>query len=98
MSTRKESEKRSDGKSSSIPKSSRLFAVASHAAMGTALGLVFALVVLRTPFFGVLSLINVSDNPQAALTTFVGTAALMFGIGAALTGLIFMYEEAEAKR
>lgn len=94
MSARKQSER----KPAHLSRSSKVLAVASHAAMGTALGLVFALVVIWTPFFRVLTLISLSDNPHAMLVTFVGTAALMFGVGAALTGLIFMFEEAEPKR
>jgi len=67
-----------------------VLAVASHAAMGIALGLVFALIVIRTPFFGVLALIDLSTDPAATMTVFVGTVVSMFAIGAALTGLILM--------
>ena len=63
------------------------------AAMGVALGLVFALILVWTPFYGVLALINLSDNPTATMETFVGTVVVMFGIGAALTGVILMMED-----
>jgi hypothetical protein len=76
-----------------IPKTGRLLAVANHAAMGIALGLVFALILIRTPFFGVLALIDISDDPSATMTTFVGTVILMFGVGSALTGFVLTMED-----
>ncbi len=80
-------------KRSNLPDAGKVFAVATHAAMGVALGLVFALILTWTPFFGVLALIRLSDDPQVTLATFVGTVVVMFGIGAALTGFILMMEE-----
>jgi hypothetical protein len=68
-------------------------AVASHAAMGVALGLVFALILMRTPFFGVLPLINLSIDPATTMTEFVGAVVLMFGVGAALTGFVLTMED-----
>jgi len=76
-----------------IPKPGVVLAVANHAAMGVALGLVFALILIRVPFFGVLALINLSDDPGATMETFVGTVVLMFGVGAALTGFVLMMED-----
>lgn len=70
-----------------------VLAVASHAAMGVALGLVFALILTRTPFFGVLPLINLSTDPATTMMVFVGTVISMFGIGAALTGLVLTLED-----
>ena len=70
-----------------------VLAIANHAAMGIALGLVFALILIRTPFFGVLALINLSDDPSMTMGTFVGTVILMFGVGAALTGFVLMMED-----
>ena len=84
-------------KRSSISKAGVVIAVANHAAMGVALGLVFALILTLAPFFGVLALINHSDDPRATLTLFVGTVVLMFGIGSALTGLILMMEDADGR-
>lgn len=80
-------------KPSAVPKPGLLLAVANHAAMGVALGLVFALILIWTPFFGVLPLIDLSDDPSVTIETFVGTVVLMFGVGAALTGFVLMMEE-----
>jgi hypothetical protein len=80
-------------KPSIIPNPGLVLAVANHAAMGIALGLVFALILIRTPLFGVLALINLSDDPSATMATFVGTVILMFGIGAALTGFVLTMED-----
>jgi hypothetical protein len=80
-------------KPSIIPNPGLVLAVANHAAMGIALGLVFALILIRTPLFGVLALINLSDDPSATMATFVGTVILMFGIGAALTGFVLAMED-----
>lgn len=80
-------------KPSAVPKPGLLLAVANHAAMGVALGLMFALMLIWTPFFGVLPLINLSDDPSVTIETFVGTVVLMFGVGAALTGFVLMMEE-----
>ena len=80
-------------KPSAVPKPGLILAVANHAAMGVALGLVFALILIRTPFFGVLALINLSDDPAVTMETFVGTVVLMFGVGAALTGFVLMTDE-----
>lgn len=87
--------KKRSGKRSNTPNPGVILAVANHAAMGVALGLVFALILLSTPFFGVLPLIDVSDNPEMTMATFIGTVVVMFGIGAALTGSILMMEDAE---
>ncbi len=73
--------------------SSIVLVVAGHAAMGVALGLVFALILTRTPFFGVLPLINLSTDPATTMMEFVGTVVSMFGIGAALTGFVLTVED-----
>ena len=91
MRARKRSDQRSINR-----RAGAVLAVASHAAMGIALGLVFALILTDMPFFGVLALINVSPDPKTTMVTFVGTVVLMFGVGAALTGFILMMEEAES--
>lgn len=82
------SKKRSDTTASATA-----LAVANHAAMGIALGLVFVLILTSTPFFGVLAFINHSDDPAMTMVTFVGTVVLMFGLGAAVTGSILMMED-----
>jgi hypothetical protein len=83
-------------KRSTLPDRRAILAVANHAAMGTALGLVFALILTKIPFFGVGALINASDDPQATMETFVGVVVMMFGLGAALTGSILMMEDVES--
>jgi hypothetical protein len=75
---------------STILMSGIVLAVAGHAAMGV--GLVFAMILTSTPFFGVLPLINLSTDPATTMTVFVVTAVSMFGIGAALTGFILTME------
>jgi hypothetical protein len=81
--------KRSDNLKAEI-----LLAVAAHAAMGIALGLVFTLILMEAPFFGIRSLIMMSDDPVSTMVTFTGTAVLMFGVGAALTGVVLMMVDA----
>jgi hypothetical protein len=68
-------------------------AIASHATMGIALGLVFTLILFSIPLFGVIELIDHSMDPAGTMAVFVGTVATMFGIGAALTGAILMMED-----
>jgi hypothetical protein len=80
-------------KRSGPPKSAIALVVANHAAMGIALGLVFALILVWTPFYGVLTLINLSNDPSATMETFVGTVVTMFGVGAALTGFLLTMED-----
>ena len=80
-------------KRSGPPKPAIALAVANHAAIGIALGLVFALILVWTPFYGVLTLINLSNDPSATMETFVGTVVMMFGVGAALTGFLLTMED-----
>jgi len=70
-----------------------LLELASHASMGVALGLTFALILIVTPAFGVGELMKVSSNRHDMLLTLVGTCALMFGMGSALTALAFKLTE-----
>jgi hypothetical protein len=57
--------------------------------MGIASGLAFAFLVTHIGALGVTGLMSYSPNPPATLLTFAGTCATTFGIGAALTGLLF---------
>ncbi len=98
MRSRKQPKQRTNTRQANAGRSGVVLAVVNHAAMGTALGLVFALILVSTPFFGVLPLIRLSDNPETTMATLVGTAALMFGVGAALTGFILMMEDDETWR
>lgn len=70
-----------------------LLELASHASMGVALGLMFALILTLIPAFGVSALLAGASNAHETLLTFVGTCVLMFGMGAALTGLVFRVTE-----
>jgi hypothetical protein len=67
--------------------------LAGHAAMGVAMGLAFALVLALADPSGIMTLINHSATPGITFVIFVGSVAVTFGIGATLTGLIFMMTE-----
>jgi protein-S-isoprenylcysteine O-methyltransferase Ste14 len=77
-------------------KPTMLLELASHASMGAALGLALALILFVTPTFGVGELIKVNSHPHDMLRMLVGTYALMFGVGAALTALAFKLIEDES--
>jgi hypothetical protein len=62
----------------------------THATMGVALGLIFALaLILANP--AVAELLN--HGGRAAVFVFVGTMVTTFAIGAALTGVVFILNE-----
>jgi hypothetical protein len=67
-----------------------LLEIASHAAMGVALGLGFAFILTHIAALGIVALINVSGAPEDILRTFMLTCVTTFGIGAAFTGIAFM--------
>jgi hypothetical protein len=70
-----------------------LLGLASHTAMGVAMGLAFAFVLTLIDTIGVMALINHSADPKTAMLVFVGSFTLAFGVGATLTGLVFMVME-----
>jgi hypothetical protein len=70
-----------------------LFGLAGHTAMGIALGLTFAFVLTLIDTFGVMALINHSADPKTTMIVFVGSFTLAFGVGATLTGFVFMMME-----
>jgi hypothetical protein len=70
-----------------------LLGLASHTAMGIAMGLAFAFVLTVIDPIGVMTLINHSADPRTTMLVFVGSFALAFGVGATLTGLVFMLME-----
>jgi hypothetical protein len=70
-----------------------LLELASHAAMGVAVGLAFALLVTHITPLGIATLINFTPNPGATFLMFVGTCATTFGIGATLTGPVIILTE-----
>ncbi|WP_024507977.1 hypothetical protein [Bradyrhizobium sp. ARR65] len=78
---------------SGLINTSVLLQLATHAAMGVALGLAFSLILIITPVFGVRALIAMGSNPNDTTLTFVGTCALMFGVGATLTAIAFRVAE-----
>jgi hypothetical protein len=80
-------------KRSALIKPSLLLEVASHAAMGVAVGLGFAFLVTHITGLGIAALINYAPAPNAVMLMFVGTCAIAFGIGATLTGLAITLTE-----
>jgi hypothetical protein len=80
-------------------KLSLLLEVASHMAMGVAVGLAFAFLVTHIAALGIVALINYSPAPDAVMLMFVGTCTVTFGIGATLTGLaITLTEDTDTTR
>ena len=65
-----------------------LLKLASDAAMGVAVGLASALIVIHITPLGIATLINSTLNPEATFLMFVSTCATTFGIGGTLTGLM----------
>jgi hypothetical protein len=80
-------------KPSALIKPSLLLEVASHTAMGVALGLAFAFIVTHVTELGIATLIKYSQAPDATMLMFVGTCTITFGIGATLTGLAITLTE-----
>ncbi len=70
---------------------SGLLKLGSHAAMGVAMGLAFALVLMLADPSGIATLI--AHGGRQAVAVFVGSLVLTFGIGATLTGLVFIVTE-----
>jgi hypothetical protein len=81
-------------KRSALIKPSLLVELASHGAMGVAVGLAFAFLVTHIPSLGIATLISYSSNPGGTLPVFVCTCAATFGIEATLTGLVITLTEA----
>ena len=63
--------------------------LASHAAMGVAMGLVFTLVLSIADPAGIVTLIKHGASPGPTWSMFVGTVVLTFAIGATLTGRLY---------
>ena len=76
-----------------VRKSPLLPELIGHFTMGFALGLSFALLLTLIDAFGVGNLIADSGASLSTMWMLVGTFALMFGIGATLTGLVFTMAE-----
>ncbi|ANW05764.1 hypothetical protein LMTR13_21975 [Bradyrhizobium icense] len=68
-------------------------ALLTHFLMGVALGLSMVLLLGLIDAFHVRDLVAKSDAPVQTTVMLVTTYGLMFGIGAALTGLVLTLEE-----
>jgi hypothetical protein len=63
--------------------------LASHAAMGIALGLGFCFALVLIEPASVAALIGHGDQPPTTAIVLLGFFASMFGVGATMTGLVF---------
>ena len=80
-------------KSSLWIRPSVLLGLAGHMAMGVAMCLAFAFVLKLIDTNGVMALINHSADPKTTMLVFLSSFTLAFGVGATLTGLVFMMME-----
>jgi hypothetical protein len=78
-------------KPSGLVTPSGLLRLVGHAAMGVAMGLAFALIVMVMDPSGIATLID--NGGGQGTTVFVSTLVLTFGIGATLTGAVFIMTE-----
>ena len=86
-------------KRSALIKPSLLLEVASHTAMGIAVGLAFAFLATHIDALGIATFIGYSHAPRNVMLMFVGTSTIGFGIGATLTGLaITLTEKSDDKQ
>jgi hypothetical protein len=70
---------------------SGLLKLGGHATMGIAMGLGFALILILIDPAGIATLVD--HGGRQAITVFVSTLVLTFGIGATLTGAVFIMTE-----
>jgi len=75
------------------PTKSLLSTVLTNFLMGVALGLSLVLILSLIDYFHVRDLVAKSGAPVQTTLMLVTTYALMFGIGAALTGLVMTLED-----
>lgn len=75
------------------PEKSLFNALLTHFLMGVALGLSLVLVLSLIDSFHVRDLVAKSGAPVQTMLILVTTYGLMFGIGAALTGLVLTLED-----
>jgi hypothetical protein len=75
------------------PEKSFFNAVLTHFLMGVTLGLTLVLLLGLTDAFHVRDVVAKSDAPVQTTLRLVTTYGLMFGIGAALTGLVLTLED-----
>jgi hypothetical protein len=75
---------------------SLLMELAAHAAMGVAIGLAFALMLISFDAFGLKALIAHSVDPRSTREILAGAITLAFAVGATLTGFVLtMMERSE---
>jgi hypothetical protein len=67
--------------------------LAGHLAMGAGLGTMLALALVVSNAGGLFGMIINGGAPATMLGVLVGVLAAMFGVGAALTGMIFIEME-----
>jgi hypothetical protein len=72
---------------------SRLVGLASHAAMGAAIGLAFAFIATLSPTFGVMPVLAEMTAPDFRVFDFAITCACGFGIVTTVTGLALSLED-----
>jgi hypothetical protein len=82
-----------EGTATMRPKKSLFNALLTHFLMGVALGLSLVLLLSLIDAFHVRDLIAKSGAPVQTTVMLVTTYGLMFGIGAALTGLVLTLED-----
>jgi hypothetical protein len=85
--------RQAQGTASMRPKKSLFNALLTNFLMGVALGLALVLVLSLIDAFHVRDLVAKSGAPVQTTLMLVTTYALMFGIGAALTGLVMTLED-----
>lgn len=72
---------------------SLVFGLASHAAMGTAMGLGFCFLLLLTGRQDLVNLIAHNPDPKFTAMLLIGFTSLVFAAGATLTGMVLMTME-----
>jgi hypothetical protein len=75
-----------------------MLALASHTAIGMALGLAFGFGLIWIPAFHVTNLVNDSMDPWATMLILIATFATTFGVDATLTGFILMMSRNDTAR
>ncbi len=63
--------------------------MAGHFAMGATLGVSGALALVFMDSSPVFSMLANASSPEASIGLFAGTTAVLFGVGAALSGFLF---------
>ena len=72
------------------PKTSLVVRLVAHLGMGITLGIIFGLCLVHFNIANISAIIQNTFDPGATLAEFIGSIVLDFGIGATLTGFIFM--------